>query len=317
MDQFTGHLRFAFGQSEFAEGIGIVPIAIGLFGVSEIMVNAENIVSVEAIKPTLRSLLPKWKDLKDSTGPVARGSLIGMVFGFVPGISHVTSTFVSYALEKKLAKNPEEFGTGRIEGVAGPEAANNATTGTSLIPLFVLGIPAIPATALYLSALMVHRINPGPQMIQDHPAVFWGLIASMYIGNILLLILNVPMVGFFVNLLRIPYCYLVPTIMVACICGVYGASFRSVDILVMAIFGVIGYLLRKFQFDLAILVMGVVLGDRIEMAFRRAMSISEGDLSIFFKSSYSKFFVFSAIAVVVLQLGAWLIQVRKQPGDKV
>ena len=316
MDPFTGFMRYTFGFPEFAEGFGIVPIAIGLFGVSEIMVNAENILSVEVLKPTLKSLLPKWKDMKDSAAPIARGSLLGMVFGFVPGISHVTSTFVSYAVEKKLAKNPEEFGTGRIEGVAGPESANNATTGTSLIPLFVLGIPAIPATALYLSALLVHGINPGPQMIQDHPQVFWGLIASMYIGNILLVILNVPMVGFFVNLLRIPYCYLVPAVMVACVCGVYGASFKPIDIVLMAIFGVIGYLLRKFQFDLPVLVMGVVLGDRIEMSFRRAMSISEGELSVFFKSSFSRFFIIAAVVVVALQLIAWLLGFRTRQGDK-
>ncbi len=311
MDPFTGFLRFSFGHSVFSEGIGIVPIAIGLFGVSEIMVNAEEIIGMEVIKPTLRSLLPKWKDIKDSTGAIIRGSFIGMIFGFVPGISHVTSTFVSYAIEKKLAKNPEEFGAGRIEGVAGPESANNATTGTSLIPLFVLGIPAIPATALYLSALLVHGINPGPQMIQEHPQVFWGLIASMYIGNILLLILNIPMVGFFVNLLRIPYCYLVPAVMVTCICGVYGTSFKAVDIVTMAIFGVIGYLLRKFKFDLPILVMGFVLGDRIEMSFRRAMSISEGELSVFFKSSFSKVFIIAATVVIVLQLFAWVLGSRR------
>jgi putative tricarboxylic transport membrane protein len=316
MDPFTGFMRFSFGYSEFAEGLGIVPIAIGLFGVSEIMVNAEDVLSVEVIKPTLWSLLPNWKDMKDSAAPIARGSVIGMVFGFVPGISHVTSTFVSYAVEKKFARNPEEFGTGRIEGVAGPESANNATTGTSLIPLFVLGIPAIPATALYLSALMVHRINPGPQMIQDHPEVFWGLIASMYIGNILLLILNIPMVGFFVNLLRIPYSYLVPTVMVACICGVYGASFKPVDVVLMALFGVIGYVLRKLRFDLAILVMGVVLGDRIEMSFRRAMSISEGELSIFFKSSFSKFFIIAAVVVILVQLSTWLLGFRAREAEK-
>jgi putative tricarboxylic transport membrane protein len=317
MDPFTGYLRFGFGFHELAEGIGIVPIAIGLFGLSEIMINAENIVSVEVIKPTFKSLLPRLKDLKDSVGAVARGSVIGMIFGFVPGISHVTSTFVSYAVEKKIAKNPEEFGTGRIEGVAGPESANNATTGTSLVPLFVLGIPSIPATALYLSALMVHGINPGPQMIQDHPGVFWGLIASMYIGNIVLVILNIPMVGIFVNFLRIPYRYLVPTIMVISVCGVYGASFKSIDIVLMVVFGLVGYLLRKFHFDLPMLVMGVVLGDRIEMAFRRAMSISQGDLLIFFKSSFSKVFIIAALVIIILQLTAWLLGFRvRQAEDK-
>jgi putative tricarboxylic transport membrane protein len=310
MDTFTGYQRFTFGYTGFTEGIGLVPIAIGLFGLSEIMMNAEDIREMKVIRPTLKSLLLKWKDLKDSAGPVARGSIIGMLFGFFPGISHVTSTYVSYAVEKKLAKHPEEFGTGRIEGVAGPEAANNATTGTSLIPLFVLGIPAIPATALYLSALLIHGVNPGPQLIQDHPDIFWGLIASMYVGNIMLVALNLPFVSIFVNFLRIPYCYLVPTVIVVCVCGVYGVNFRSFDIAIMGIFGAVGYVLRKFRFDLTTLIMGIVLGDRIELSLRRALTTSGGDVLIFVKSSFSKVFLAAALLIVVLQVAAWLLGFR-------
>lgn len=310
MDKFTGYQRFTFGYSGFSDGVGLVPIAIGLFGVSEIMLNLENIKDMSVIKPTLKSLVPTWKDLKDSIFPVGRGSIIGMFFGFFPGISHVTSTYVSYAVEKKLAKHPEEFGTGRVEGVAGPESANNATTGTSLVPLFVLGIPAIPATALYLSALLIHGINPGPQLISDHPDIFWGLIASMYVGNIMLVILNVPFVSVFVNFLRIPYKYLAPTILVVCICGVYSVNFRSFDIVIMVVAGIVGYILRKFRFDLATLIMGIVLGDRIELSFRRALATSGGDFMIFIKSSFSQIFLAAALLIVVLQLVAWFMGFR-------
>ena len=310
MDPFTGYLRFTFGYTGFAEGLGFVPMAIGLFGVSEILMNFEEVSSVQVIKPTLRSLLPRWKDLKDSAGPVGRGSVIGMLFGFVPGISHVVSTFISYAVEKKISKHPEEFGKGRIEGVAGPETANNATTGTAMVPLLVLGIPSIPATALLMSALLIHNVNPGPQLIQNHPDVFWGLIASMYIGNMVLVILNLPLVGIFVNFLRIPYAYLAPTILVVCIVGVYGVSSNIVDIAVVAISGVVGYLLRKFRFDLAPLILAVVLGDRIELSFRRALTISEGSFWIFLKSSFSQVFLIAALLILVLQTIAWLFGFR-------
>lgn len=310
MDLFTGHLRFTFGYLGFADGLGFAPMAIGLFGISEIMLNAENIVSVKVIKPTLKTLLPRWRDLRDSAAPIGRGSVIGLLFGFVPGVSHIVSTFISYAVEKKISKHPEEFGTGRIEGVAGPETANNATTGTSLVPLLVLGIPAIPATAILMSALIIHGINPGPQLIQEHPDIFWGLIASMYIGNVMLVILNLPLVGIFVNFLRIPYIYLAPTILVISICGVYGSNSNPVDIIIMATFGFIGYILRKFRFDLAPLVMALVLGEKMELSFRRSLAISEGSLWIFFKSSFSKIFLVALLIIVLLQSVAWLLGLR-------
>jgi putative tricarboxylic transport membrane protein len=316
MDPFTAYPRFTFGTLGLANGIDFVPMAIGLFGVSEILMNFEKMAQVGVIKPAFRDLFPRWKDLRDSLGPISRGSVIGLFFGFIPGISHVVSTFISYAVEKKLSRHPEEFGKGRIEGVAGPETANNSTTGTAMVPLLVLGIPAIPATALLMSALLIHNVNPGPQLIQDHPAVFWGLIASMYIGNLMLVILNLPLVSIFVNLLRIPYAYLVPSILVISIVGVYGVNSNPVDILLLAFFGIVGYVLRKFRFEMAPLVLALVLGDKIEMSFRRALTTSEGSLWIFFKSSFSKVFLIAAGLILVLQLIAWLAGFRTQEKEK-
>lgn len=275
-------------------------LALGLFGVSEILVNLEEITLVKAIRPTLRSLIPRRRDILDSAPSMARGTVIGSIMGVVPGISHVTSTFISYALERRLSRNPESFGKGRIEGVAGPETANNATTGTAMIPLLVLGIPSIPATAVLLSALLIHGVQPGPQLISEHPDVFWGLIASMYVGNLMLLVLNLPLVGLFVNLLRIPYQYLAPGILMFSIVGVYAVSASVLDIWLMLAFGVTGYVLRKFDFDTAPLIMAVVLGDRIEVSLRRALIISNGDYGILISSVFSRFAI---LAVLVLLLG--------------
>ena len=316
MDPFTGHLRFNFGYLAFASGIDFVPMAIGLFGLSEILMNFENIANVDVIKPSFRTLLPRWKDLKDSWGSMLRGSGIGIVFGFLPGASHIISTFVSYALEKKISKHPEEFGKGRIEGVAGPESANNATTGTSLVPMLVLGIPPLPATALLMSALIIHGITPGPQLIQDHPDIFWGLIASMYIGNIVLLILNLPLVSIFVNFLRIPYTYLAPSILTLMIVGVYSINTNTADILLMVLFGIIGYVLRKFRFDMAPLILAAVLGDKMEMSFRRALTISDGSLWIFVKSSASKIFMVAVVLILLLQGAAWFMGYRRRMAEE-
>ena len=276
------------------------------------MINLENVAAIRALRPSLRSLIPNAKDLKDSAPAIGRGTIIGFLFGIIPGISHVISTFVSYAVERKLSSEPEAFGTGKIEGVAGPETANNATTGSAMIPLLVLGIPSIPATAILLSALMIHGIEPGPQLISDHPNVFWGLIASMYIGNLILLILNVPLVGIFVSLLRIPYAYLAPMILAVSVVGVYSVNASPVEIWLMAIFGVIGYVLRKFKFDIAPLLLAVVLGDRIELSFRRSLTISDGDYSIFLLGTASKVLLIVVGLVVALQFLAWYLGFRKR-----
>jgi len=301
IDSLTGWSRFTFGQLELSDGLNFVALSIGLFGVSEILLSFEETTKVKPIKPTLRQLLPNREELRASRGPVVRGSLIGFVFGIFPGVSHIVSTFVSYAIEKRLSKTPEEFGRGAVAGVAGPETANNATTGSSLIPLLVLGIPAIPSTAILLSAFLIHGVQPGPQLINDHPDVFWGLIASMYIGNLILVALNVPLVGIFVNLLRIPFGYLAPIILLISIIGVYSVNANILDVWVMLGAGVVGYLLRKFDYDVAPLLLALVLGDRIETNFRRALTISDGDYSIFVQGPAARVFICALALVVILQ----------------
>ncbi|MBM3531013.1 MAG: tripartite tricarboxylate transporter permease [Alphaproteobacteria bacterium] len=312
VDLITAHPRFTFGSLQFVNGINFVALALGLFGVSEILLNLEDIARVKVIKPALRTLVPRMQDLKDSAPAIGRGTVIGFIFGFIPGISHVISTFVSYAVERKLSKAPETFGTGRIEAVAGPETANNATTGSSMIPLLVLGIPAIPATAILLSALQIHGVQPGPQLVSEHPNVFWGLIASMYIGNLVLLVLNLPLVGLFVNLLRIPYAYLAPTVLLVSMIGIYSVNSNATDILIMAVSGLVGYVLRKGKFDPAPLLLAVVLGDRMEVSLRRALTISDGDWWILLQGAMSKIFLGAVVLLVCLQLAASYLGFRRK-----
>ena len=256
LDNLTGVARFTFGNTSMAAGLSFTSLAIGLFGVSEILINLEKTDTIKAIQPKLKDLVPRWNDLRDSAPAVGRASVIGFIFGIIPGVSHVVSTFVSYAVEKRLSAHPERFGHGAIEGVAGPETANNAVTGTAMIPLLALGIPSIPATAILLSALTIHGVQPGPLLLTDHPEVFWSLVASMYIGNVILLILNLPLVGIFVNLLRIPYAWLVPIILIVSVIGVYSVNFSAADIWIMVISGGAGYILRKFGYEMAPLLAG-------------------------------------------------------------
>jgi putative tricarboxylic transport membrane protein len=312
LDPITGYARFTFGSIQFAEGVSFVAMALGLFGISEILINMEDIVKVKPINPTLRSLVPRWADLRASAPAVGRGTIIGFVFGFIPGISHVVSTFVSYAVEKRVSRHPEAFGRGAIAGVAGPETANNATTGSAMVPLLVLGIPAIPATAILLSAMMIHGINPGPQLVSEHPQVFWGLIASMYVGNLMLLVLNLPLVGLFVNLLRIPYAYLAPGVLLMCVIGIYSVNGNANEILIMAVFGLIGYALRKLKFDVAPLLLAVVLGDRIEVSLRRALIITNGDYWALFQGPAARVIVVAALVLMILQSAAWALGFRKK-----
>lgn len=315
LDPLTAWSRFTFGELELAEGVNFVSLAIGLFGISEILRSLEQGVEMKPIMPRLRDLFPRSSDVRASAPAIARGSLIGFVFGIVPGVSHIISTFVSYAIEKRLSKHPETFGHGAIAGVAGPETANNATTGSSMIPLLVLGIPAIPSTAILLSALLIHGIQPGPQLVSDHPDVFWGLIASMYVGNIILLILNLPFVGVFVSLLRIPYPYLAPAILVISIIGVYSVSSSMLDIWIMVVSGAVGYLFRKFEFDMAPLLLSLVLGGRMEESLRRALTVSDGDYRIFFAGSAAQVLLAAAGLLLILQVVAWAFGYRKRMAD--
>ncbi|OGP48827.1 MAG: transporter [Deltaproteobacteria bacterium RBG_13_51_10] len=301
IDQMTGYFRFSYGLVALGDGIGIVPVAVGLFGISEILATAGQSEKREVLKPRLRDLLPSKQEFKDSVGPIGRGTILGFLIGIIPGSAHIISTFVSYAMERRLSKHPERFGKGAIEGVAGPESANNAASEGALVPMLALGVPTGPIPAVLLAALMVHGINPGPLFIKEQPVIFWGLIASMYVGNMVLLLLNLPMVGLFVNFLRVPYRILYPTILMFCVVGVYAVNSSLVDVGIMSVMGVIGYLLRKFDFETAPIVLGVVLAPIIEFSFRQALAMSNGDYMIFIQRPISA--VFLVVALVMILLG--------------
>src|SRR5713226_3148443 len=316
LDNLTGMARFTFGNADLAGGLSFTALAIGLFGISEILINLEQTAAVKAIQPKLRELVPRWNDLRESAPAVGRTSIIGFIFGIIPGVSHVVSTFVSYALEKRFSKHPEQSGKGAIAGVAGPETANNAVTGTAMIPLLALGIPSIPATAILLSALTIHGVQPGPLLLTDHPEVFWSLVASMYIGNVILLILNLPLVGLFVNLLRIPYAWLVPLILIISVIGVYSVNFSVADIWIMVLSGGAGYVLRKFGYEMAPLLLALVLGDRLEINFRLALTMSGGSYATFVDTA--SIIVLASVTGLLLavQALAWAFGYRKSFADE-
>jgi len=305
-----------FGNLGLADGLSFTALAIGLFGVSEILLNLERSSAIQAITPKLRDLMPRWNDMRQAAPAIGRASIVGFIFGIIPGVSHVVSTFVSYAMEKRLSKHPEEFGKGAIAGVAGPETANNAVTGTAMIPLLALGIPSIPATALLLSALTIHGVQPGPLLLKDNPDVFWGLIASMYVGNVILLVLNLPLVGLFVNLLRVPYTWLVPAILVISIIGVYSVRFSADDIWIMVLSGGAGYLLRKFGYEMAPLLLALVLGDRLEENFRLALTMSGGSYATFFDRASVIVLVSALALLLIVQSLAWIFGYRKPLADQ-
>jgi putative tricarboxylic transport membrane protein len=316
LDKLAGVARFTFGSTGLTGGLSFAALAIGLFGLSEILLNLEKTEKIKAIAPKLKELVPRWKDLRDSAPAIGRASVIGFIFGVIPGVSHVVSTFVSYALEKRLSKHPEEFGKGAIAGVAGPETANNAVTGTAMIPLLALGIPSIPATAILLSALTIHGVQPGPLLLTDHPEVFWGLVASMYVGNVILLILNLPLVGIFVNLLRIPYTRLIPIILIISIIGVYSVNFSNTDIWIMVLSGAAGYVLRKFGYEMAPLLLALVLGDRLEENFRLALTMSGGSYATFADSAAIIVLTSALGVLLVVQALAWAFGYRKSLADE-
>ena len=281
LDLISGFPRFTFGINELTDGIGIVPLVMGLFGVSEILENLEGNLQREVLKTRIRNLWPSFKDWMDAKWAIVRGSLIGFVLGVLPGGGAVISTFVAYAVEKKISKNPEKFGKGAIEGVAAPESANNASAGASLIPLLSLGIPPNPIMAIFFSALIIHGIQPGPLLIKQNPDLFWGLVASLYLGNGLLLVLNLPLIGIWVKVLEIPYKVLFPLILLFCLIGVYSMNNLSFDLYVMLFFGVVGWMMRKFGYEGAPLILAYVLGPMLENSLRQSLLISQGSFLIF------------------------------------
>ncbi len=283
IDAMSGYTRFSYGVIELSDGIGIVPVAVGLFGLSEILLTAGQPTPPPVQKPALRQLVPSRDELRMSVGPIVRGSVLGFLIGIIPGSAHIISSFVSYGIERRMSAHPERFGNGAIEGVAGPESANNAAATGAFVPMLALGIPTGPVTAVMLAAIMVHGILPGPMLIVEQPELFWGFVASMYVGNVVLLILNLPLVGVFVNLLRIPYSYLYPAILCFCILGVYSVASSVVDVWIMLGMGGLGYVLRKFGYDLAPIALGLVLAPMLELSVRQSLAMSGGSFGIFFE----------------------------------
>lgn len=278
LDFVTGEERFTFGVYELGQGIEFLPVAMGLFGIAEVLETAERKEqSRSVLKVRLRELLPTREEWRRSIHPIWRGSVLGFLIGLIPGPSPVISTFVSYLVEKKLSKHPEEFGQGAIEGVAGPEAANNAAVGGAYVPLMALGIPFTPAMAVILGALMLHNITPGPNLISEKPELFWGVIASMYIGNIMLVVLNLPLVNVFVSILKIPRQILLPCIVLLCLIGVYSINASYLDLIVLVIFGYVGYILRGLGFQPAPLILAMVVGPMIETSLRQSLKITGGN----------------------------------------
>ena len=310
IDVITGHFRYAFDIPELGDGIGIVPVAVGLFGLGEILSTPSHLITAKVVPPRLAELLPSREEWKQSAMPIARGSLLGFVVGIIPGSAHIISSFLSYALEKRVAKHPEEFGKGAVAGVAGPESANNAASTGAFVPMLSLGLPTGPVTAVLMAALLIHGVPPGPQLVTEHPQVFWGFIASMYVGNLMLLALNLPLVGLFVTVLRIPYAYLYPLIIMFCIIGVYEVNHSTVDVWIMLIMGVVGYLLRKFDFDPAPLVLGLVIAPTFEMSLRQALIMSNGNWTIFVNRPIAATLL--AICVVLLALSAISLVVKRK-----
>jgi len=281
IDAMSGYTRFSYDIVELGDGIGIVPVAVGLFGVSEVLLTAGQPVPPKVQKPTLRELIPSREEFRLSVWPILRGTLIGFLIGIIPGSAHIISSFVSYGVERRISKHPERFGNGAIEGVAGPESANNSAAQGAFIPMMALGIPTSPIMAVMIAALMLHGISPGPMLITQEPELFWGFVASMYIGNVVLLILNLPMVGLFVTLLRVPYSYLYPCVLCFCILGCYSVNNSTLDVWIMLVMGGIGYVFRKFGYDLAPVALGLILSPMLELSLRQSLAMSAGDYGIF------------------------------------
>ena len=303
-DLFTAESRFIFGRMELLDGIDFVIVSIGIFAVAEVMVNMESRGGTELFKVPegIRNLMPTLQDLKDCRLAFLNGSIVGFLIGVLPGAGSTIASFLSYGAEKALSRYPERFGTGVVEGVAAPEGANNSETGGALVPLLTLGIPGSNATAILLAALILWGIKPGPLLIQDNPGLFWGLVTSMYVGNVMLLVLNLPLVPLFAQILRIPYFMLYPGILAISIVGVYSVSNSLFDCWLLGLFGLLGYAMRKLDFPAAPLVLGLVLGDGLERALRQSLMMSEGHLAILFTRPLSASMLILAMLIVIMPM---------------
>jgi putative tricarboxylic transport membrane protein len=311
-DTVSGTARFSFGIIELLDGVGLVPVVMGLFGISEMLLNIETKIDREIFKTRVKGLFPTVRDWIQSAGAIIRGTVIGFFLGILPGGGAVLSSFVAYAVEKKVSKTPEKFGTGLIEGVAAPESANNSAAQGAFIPLLTLGIPSNVVMAMLLGALIIHGVTPGPLLLTNHPEVFWGVVGSMYIGNVMLLILNLPLIGIWVQLLKVPYAILMPLIIVFCIIGSYTIANSIMDVFFMLIFGVVGYLMKKLKYEAAPLILAFVLGPMLEYSLKQSLMVSKGSFKIFFSRPISATCLIIALILVVLPIIPRLR--KKRPG---
>jgi len=311
MDPISGEERFAYGSLTLRDGFGLVPVAMGLFGITEILENLAILATQSVYETKIKGLLPNRQDWKDSAWPIARGSILGFFLGILPGPGPVIASFVSYAMEKRLSRYPEKFGTGVIEGVAGPESANNSATAGSFIPLLSLGIPTSAIMALFMGALMIHGIQPGPLFISKYPDLFWGFIASMYIGNVMLLVLNLPLIGIWVRVLKTPYVILFPLILLFCLIGVYSLNSNVGEIVIMLAFGILGFFLRRSGFEGAPFILAMVLGPIMETSLRQSLLISRGSFGIFVTRP-----ICAALMVFTLLFMLWPLIRRRKSGER-
>ncbi len=288
MEPISGVRRYTFGRLGLAQGIELVPVAMGLFGMAEVLLVAERMGGLpQIVGIRFRDLWPSRAEWRRALPAILRGTTVGFPVGLIPGPAVVIASFASYNLERRFAKRPDEFGRGAIEGVAGPEAANNAATTGAMVPLMALGVPFAPAVAMLLSALMIHGVQPGPLLMQERPEVFWGLVASMYVGNAALLILNLPLVGMWVSLLRIPQPILLALILIFMLAGTFSVNNSVLDLFVLVGMGIVGYILRKLDFDVAPMILALVLGPMLERTFRQSLYLSRGDPLVFFQRPIS------------------------------
>jgi putative tricarboxylic transport membrane protein len=305
-DPMTLEPRMIFGFNSLLDGIELPALAIGLFGISEILLLARRApASMQMITPpkTLLGFLPTRQEARRSVMPVVRGTFSGFMIGVLPGGGAVIASFLSYAMEKKLSRRPEEFGRGAVEGLAGPETANNSASSGSLLPLLCMGLPANATTAVLLNAFILHGVAPGPAMMERQPEIFWGLVASMYVGNVMLLVLNLPLIGLMIRILDIPRAYLGPLILLLCLVGVYSSTGDPSGVVIAVAFGFIGYYLRQHHFNLGLLILAFVLGPMLERSVRQALNISDGDFAVFVASPIS--ITLLCVAGSILLLGLW------------
>jgi putative tricarboxylic transport membrane protein len=312
LDPINASPRMTFNILQLWDGIDMVPLAMGLFGISEVLINIEESATPQILKTKIKNLFPSLLDWIQSKGAILRGSLLGFFLGVLPGGGAVISSFVSYSLEKRISKEPEKFGKGAIEGVAGPESANNPATAGAFVPLFTLGIPANIVMALLFGALVIHGMRPGPFLLKDHPDLFWGVMSSMYIGNAMLLVLNLPLIPLWVQVLKIPYRILFPLILLFCIIGSYSLKNSIFEVLLMFIFGIVGYLFKKFGYEAAPLILAFVLGPMFETNLRQSLTLSKGSFSIFFARPIAAVTIISAIILLITSFIPYFTKAREK-----